>query len=310
MNKAVSDCAGAEIAAPIGVNGAAPSEMNWPLQHITLAGLSWNEKPAASPVTPAIGLHGWLDNAATFSKIAPALAESQPFHGIDFAGHGHSDHRPLGQNYALVSYVADIAELIDRHFSQIGEPVTIVGHSLGGIVGALYAASFPEKVKRLVMIDSLGPLTLEPEKSAEQLRKGITKKMRGSGKPTVYPGLEDAAKIRAGGLSPLSSKAAHLLVPRNLRETEGGVLWRTDSRLRHPSLSRFDEAQVAGFLRAIEAPVLFVRAQDGLLGGRSSWLERTALIRDLTEVTVPGGHHCHLDGDVAPVIDVIKEFLA
>ncbi|MGP4843203.1 alpha/beta fold hydrolase [Marinobacter sp. 1Y8] len=310
MNKPLSDCAGAAVKAPVGLDGFTPSEMSWPLQHMTLAGLSWGEEAAKSSATPVIGLHGWLDNAASFSNIAPALAESHPFHGIDFAGHGHSDHRPPGQQYALVNYVADTAELIDRHFSQTGEPVTIVGHSLGGIVGALYAATFPEKVKRLVMIDSLGPLTLEPEKSAEQLRKGINKKMRGSGKPTIYPGLEEAAKIRAGGLSPLSSKAAHLLVPRNLREVEGGVLWRTDARLRHPSLSRFDEAQVAGFLRAIEAPVLFVRATDGLLGGRSSWLERTALIRDLTEVTVPGGHHCHLDGDVAPVIDALKEFLA
>lgn len=310
MNKPMSDCAGTAVTVPVALDGPAPLEKSWPLQHMTLAGLSWGDAAEPPSGSPVIGLHGWLDNAATFSKIAPTLARAQPFHGIDFAGHGHSDHRPPGQQYELVNYVADTAELIDRHFSQSGEPVTLIGHSLGGIVGALYAASFAEKVKRLVMIDSLGPLTLEPEKSADQLRKGITKKMRGSGKPTVYPGLEEAAKIRAGGLSPLSSQAAHLLVPRNLRETQDGVVWRTDARLRHPSLSRFDEAQVTGFLRAIKAPVLFVRAADGLLGGRSSWLERTGLIRDLTEVTVPGGHHCHLDGDVVPVINALKEFLA
>ncbi|BES71620.1 alpha/beta fold hydrolase [Marinobacter nanhaiticus D15-8W] len=284
----------------------AHADTEWPLRHLVLRGLSWSAPDTPDTAIPIIGLHGWLDNAATFTRIAPALAQLAPMHCIDFPGHGHSEHRPPGQDYVLVDYVADIADLIDRYFEG---PVHIVGHSLGGIVGAMYAASFPDRVGRLVMIDSLGPLTLPPEKSAAQLRKGITKRLRGSGAPMTYGAVEDAAKIRAGGLSPLSSEAAHLLVPRNLREVEGGYQWRTDARLRYPSLSRFDEAQVEGFLKAIESPTLFLRAEDGLLGGRESWRGRSRLIPDFREVVVPGSHHCHLDGNVDPVIEAIREFL-
>lgn len=282
-------------------------EKNWPLRHLTLRGLSWNAPEVPASATPIIGLHGWLDNAATFTRIAADLSVLAPMHCVDFPGHGQSDHRSPGQDYALTDYVADVAELIDCYFEG---PVHIIGHSLGGIVGALYAASFPERVGRLVMIDSLGPLTQPPEKSAAQLRKGITKRLRGSGPPMTYASLEDAVKIRAGGLSPLSSEAAHLLVPRNLREVEGGYQWRTDARLRYPSMARFDEAQVKGYLMAIESPTLFVRAEDGLLGGRDSWRKRSGLISDFREVTVPGSHHCHLDGDVGPVIEAIRAFLS
>ncbi len=281
-------------------------EKVWPLRHLTLRGLSWQAPNSPTHATPIIGLHGWLDNAATFTRIAPELSRLAPVHCIDLPGHGHSDHRAPGQAYPLVDYVADVAELIDAHFEG---PVHIVGHSLGGILGAIYAASFPERVERLVMIDSLGPLTLAPEKSAGQLRKGITKLLRGSGQSMTYGSLQDAAKIRAGGLSPLSSEAANLLVPRNLREVDGGYQWRTDARLRYPSLTRFDEAQVEGFLTAIESPTLFVRAEDGLLGGRENWRNRSGLISDFREVCVPGTHHCHLDGDVEPVIEAIRVFL-
>lgn len=284
----------------------APQEADWPLDDLVLRGLTWSRADAGKASPPIIGLHGWLDNAATFSRIAPALSRLHPFYGIDFAGHGHSDHRGAGQSYPLLDYVKDVAGLIERHFQ---EPVIIIGHSLGGIVGSLYAATFPERVDRLVMIDSLGPLTQSPESGPEQLRKGIRKHLRGSGAAMTYGSVDDAARIRAGGLSPLSPEAAGLLVPRNLRPVEGGYQWRTDSRLRYPSLSRLDEAQVAGFLQSIEAPTLFVRAQEGLLGGRDSWRKRIDLIAQLQEAVVPGSHHCHLDGDVEPVIDAIKTFL-
>ncbi|TBW54735.1 alpha/beta hydrolase [Marinobacter halodurans] len=292
--------------AVVGRELPAPQESDWPLDDLVLRGLTWSRPETSQVAPPIIGLHGWLDNAATFSRIAPALGWSRPFYGIDFAGHGHSDHRGAGQSYPLLDYVKDIAGLVERHFQQ---PVVIVGHSLGGIVGSLYAATFPERVDRLVMIDSLGPLTQSPESGPEQLRKGIRKHLRGSGAAMTYGSVEDAARIRAGGLSPLSPEAAALLVPRNLRPVEGGYQWRTDARLRYPSLSRLDEAQVAGFLQAIEAPTLFVRASDGLLGGRESWRKRIELIPHLQEAVVPGSHHCHLDGEVQPVIDAISAFL-
>lgn len=283
-----------------------PTDSIWPLDGLTLRGLSWRHPDVPQDALPIIGLHGWLDNAATFTHLGPALSRIGDFHCIDFAGHGHSDHRGSRQSYPLVNYVADIAELIEKHFEG---PVHIVGHSLGGIVGTLYAASFPERVGRLVMIDSLGPLTQEPDHAPEQLRKGIKKLIRGSGASVTYTSVEQAAKIRAGGLSPLSPRAASTLVPRNLSEVDGGFQWRTDPRLRYPSLSRFDEAQVEAYLKAIDVPTLLIKGEDGLLGGRDRWQSRSRWISALQEVTVPGGHHCHLDGDVEPVIDALRTFL-
>ncbi len=99
------------------------------------------------------------------------------------------------------------------------------------------------------------------------------------------------------------------LVPRNLLAVEGGYRWRTDARLRHPSLMMMDEAQVLISLRALTLETLLVRAQGGMLANRAGFAERLAAIPKLIEVTVPGSHHCHLDGDVEPVTEAIREFL-
>ncbi|MDF0750404.1 alpha/beta fold hydrolase [Marinobacter sp. 71-i] len=284
-------------------------EINWPLKHIDLAGLHW---PAATVTRscPVLMVHGWLDNALSFARLAPAFEGARDIYSLDLAGHGHSGHRPPGQGYLLMDYVSDLAELVETHFR--GAPrgqVDLVGHSLGGIVSVLYAAAFPERVRRLVMIDSLGPISRKPEEVIGQMRKAITKRMAGSGKPVVYPDIGAAAKAREGGMIPLSPDAARMLVARSMKQSGEGFMWRADPRLRHPSMIMMDEAQVAACLKKVTTPTRFLRAEKGLLASRPELNSRTNAIADLDLVTVPGGHHCHLDGDIGPVVDAVRGFL-
>ncbi|WP_303289503.1 alpha/beta fold hydrolase [Marinobacter sp. SS5-14b] len=285
-------------------------EARWPLENLSLAGLTWRTRAEAETRAPVIMVHGWLDNAMTFTRLAPELSEFTNVHAIDMAGHGHSGHRPPGYGYWLMDYVADLCELIERHFSEAEQhPLDLVGHSLGGIVCALYAAAFPERVRRLVMIDSLGALSRPAKETIPQLRRALQKKRNGSASPAVYPDVATAAKIREGGLSPLSAEAAATLVPRSMRRQGSGFVWQSDARLRHPTALMMTEEQVQASLAALQTPTLFVRARQGLLASARGLDGRADLIPDLTIADVPGGHHCHLDGDTSPVSSAIKRFL-
>lgn len=285
-------------------------ESEWKLRHIALAGLSWQAGEGVHENTPVLMLHGWLDNSLTFVKLAPELTGLGPVYALDMAGHGHSGHRPEGQDYLLMDYVADLAELVERYFQETSDGrINLVGHSLGGIVGALYAAAFPERVRNLVMIDSLGAISRPVSETIPQLRKAIKKRIAGSGRQVVYPDIETAAKAREGGLSPLSPEAALTLIPRNMKPEENGLVWRTDPRLRHPSPLMMTEEQVMASLSALESRVLFVRADQGLLSYRKDLDERTSVIPNLQVSNVPGGHHCHLDGETGYVADAVRQFL-
>lgn len=284
-------------------------EINWSLKHIDLAGLHWPAN-TASDTCPVLMIHGWLDNALSFARLAPAFEGHRDVYSLDMAGHGHSGHRPDGQGYQLMDYVADLAELVEVHFKRSpGGKVDLVGHSLGGIVSALYAAAFPERVRKLIMIDSLGPISRKPDEVVGQMRKAIIKRMTGSGKAVVYPDIGAAAKARESGMIPLSPEAARMLVARSMKPSGEGFVWRTDPRLRHPSMMMMDEAQASASLRKIVTPTRFLRATQGLLASRPELDSRLDAIENLDVVAVPGGHHCHLDGDILPVIDAVRGFL-
>lgn len=270
-----------------------------------LSALVWGEPD----LPPLIALHGWLDNAASFSHLAPRLAGHFRVIALDMAGHGYSSHRPAGCDYGIPGYVVDMAQFLERYFP---DGAAFLGHSLGGIVSCLLAATQPRRVKRLAMVDSLGPQVTTPEAYAHDLAKAVKRRLteRRSAVPE-YATLQEALVARQGGMLPLTPEAAGAIVPRNLRPCEAGWTWRTDPRLRYTSMHKFTEPQVQAALAAIRCPVQLMEAQDGLLvKAHQLFAGRYRCVPDLTTVTVPGSHHCHLDGDVAAMADLLQNFLA
>ena len=74
---------------------SAPKELTFSTRYGEIAALQWG---TGNP-NKVLALHGWLDNAASFSHLAPLLLEQQlEITAIDFPGHGWSDHRAPGHN--------------------------------------------------------------------------------------------------------------------------------------------------------------------------------------------------------------------
>lgn len=271
------------------------SESEVPPQDLSLAGgrlaaLAWGD-----PAAPTwLALHGWLDNAASFSRLAPRLVERLGIRvvAIDFAGHGLSVHR--NGDYALWDYVHDLLDACD----DLGlSQVTLLAHSMGAGVASLTAAALPERVEALILIDGLGALTTDAGEAPAQLRKGLIAHRRTLSSAPRYPDSETAVAARvAGGATPLEAETARPLVSRNLEALpDGHVQLRTDARLLRPSLVRFCPEQVTAMLEAIRCPVLLVEGTTGILGDRARARRARAAVADLARCVLPGGHHLHLE---------------
>jgi pimeloyl-ACP methyl ester carboxylesterase len=278
-------------------------EVRLSLPHIELAAHLYGPEDGQ----PVIALHGWLDNAASFARLAPKLPGLRIV-ALDFAGHGHSDHRPAGASYAIWDYVHDVLQVAEQFGWQ---RFSLLGHSMGAIVSVLLAAALPERVERLALIDGLIPYTGEADSAPQRLAEALKAQMALAGKrKPVYAEFERAVEARMRGVGAVSREAAELLAQRGLMPTRGGYTWRTDNRLTLPSPMRLTYAHAMAFVEQLQCPVNLVMAEQGMLLAQPRFDELLAN-RPIIQSRLPGGHHLHLDDEDGAqlVADCFNSFL-
>ena len=91
-------------------------------------------------------VHGLFGQGKNWTTIARGLADRHRVTLLDLPNHGHSPWTDR------VDYL-DMAELVAAELEQLGEPVTLVGHSMGGKVAMALALRRPELLRALVVVD-------------------------------------------------------------------------------------------------------------------------------------------------------------
>jgi pimeloyl-ACP methyl ester carboxylesterase len=251
-------------------------------------------------------LHGWLDNAASFVPLMPLLREFDLV-ALDLPGHGASAHRLPGYDYVFVDWIHDALDALDA----LGWPrASLLGHSMGGAIATVVAASAPQRVHKLALIEALGPISGKPEEAGARLKQAVAARraLDANRQARVIADIETAVDARLAA-SNMSRAAARLIVERNLRAVTGGFVWRSDPRLMLPTHIRTDEAFVRSWIRGIEAPTLVIAADPSppyftpeMRAGR------LADLRDGRVAVIAGGHHLHMEQPEA-VAKVLREFL-
>ncbi len=109
----------------------------------------------AGPVSAphVVFLHGLGGSFATWSLNLPAIAGQFRICALDLIGAGSSAKPTMDYS------VPALAEFLTHFLDALGpdwQRVSIVGHSLGGAVALAFAGSNPQRVERLVLVDSAG----------------------------------------------------------------------------------------------------------------------------------------------------------
>ena len=279
---------------------AEPLPLQWEINGLKLAGLSWGS-PGDKPL---LALHGWLDNAASFSLLAPLMTGYHVV-ALDLTGHGQSDQRSPDSTYQIWD---DLPEILGVVNALAWDSFSLVGHSRGAIISTLFASAFPERISRLVLMDAVGPQPVPEQEFPQQMRKFLLDKQRLQQQSSrVFSTVDDAVNSRRKG--GLHAAAAQLLVERNLRPCTDGYTWTTDPRLRGASAVKLTVGQNRAVLEGLAVPTLLMLAEDGLDRQRELAVSAERHVGNLIAEQVSGGHHFHMEADVAAVARRLMHFL-
>ena len=240
-----------------------PSRHCFTSQSLDLSYVEWGD--SAAPL--AILVHGSRDHARSWDWTAKALvAEGWRVVAPDLRGHGDSQWSP-DSAYVTSYQVQDLAELIDT----LGVPrFSLVGHSFGGTLCTRYSAMFPERVKRLVLMEGFGPAPAvfanwNAQGSVARSRQWLEARRKDLARPPqVFASMEDAcAQMQAGNPGLSEEQVAHLGFHAVRRHGQGWV-WKSDPQMKHfPPEDHY--AETDDVWKSIACPTLAIRGSRGFL---------------------------------------------
>jgi pimeloyl-ACP methyl ester carboxylesterase len=251
-----------------------PVSLNVPANGLTHHVLCWEASPPSVALTPSDGprgtallVHGFMDAAATWDLVAPALASAGlRVLALDMRGFGDGPRVPLGGYYHFPDYVFDLADVVEA-LVPVDSPLFLVGHSMGGTISTLYTGTFPARVARLVIVEGVGPPDGDHAHTPDRMRRWIddVRSVRARGERTMGSS-EDALRRLAGNHPRVDPAVLRTRLPALARELpDGRAAWKADALHTTRSPVPFFVAGYEAFARRVTCPVLFVS------GGKLGW---------------------------------------
>jgi pimeloyl-ACP methyl ester carboxylesterase len=250
---------------------------------------------------PLFLLHGGRDHGRSWDWIVAALLSEHCLIVPDLRGHGDSDWAP-GGGYDMLGFVGDHAALVEALAVRGFEPpFAMVGHSFGGNILLHYAAAFPERISKLVVLEGLGFSqerydTLSARPSSQVWREALDRrlKIRARG-GRVFASREEGVR-RLAVLHPnLPDGVTRHLAEQALRETGEGWTWKYDPLVGQMPVRPVPPSEYGALYGAITAPTLLVYGKDSWASspGDDGRMEafRNAELREFDDA----GHWLHHD---------------
>ncbi|MDE2249930.1 MAG: alpha/beta fold hydrolase [Gammaproteobacteria bacterium] len=212
---------------------------------------------------PILLLHGWMDCGAGWQLLVDQLPDDWPLVAVDWPGYGRSARR--ADRYWFADHLAELDWLAGA--LSPGQPLRLIGHSMGGTVASVYAGVRPARIAWVANLEGFGMPELPPPQLPGQIA-GWLDALRAPPTPRRYADLESLAVAlrRANPLLPMAH--ARYLARVWTRAVEGGFEIRADPRQQLPMPIRYARADLEACWSQLRAPLLL------LYGAESGYMQR------------------------------------
>lgn len=265
---------------------------------------------------PILALHGWQDNAGTWDSLIPVLPSDIAVLAIDLPGHGFSSPIPEGMPYYLFWDGVVLLRRIVKFYNW--KNITLMGHSLGGAISFLYAATFPDEVDRYISLDIASPSVRDIKKIALNTGNAVDTFLKyenlASDKVPCYDYNEMFEIAMSGYGGSITHESCKILLKRGMKlaPNKSDYIFTRDIRLKVARLGMFSIDHVLEYASNITCKVLNIKADPGMLWENPSYynmvLDRLREKVDVSYHEVEGTHHVHLN-EPEKIAGIITDFL-
>ncbi len=205
---------------------------------------------------PILCVHGITANSRFWDCLASALAPRHRVIAVDLRGRGLSDQPSKG--YSISRHCKDILALMNDQ--GLKRPV-LMGHSLGAFISLVFAARYPKKIDRLILVDGGGKLS---EDQMAKVFAGIKPSLDRLGQ--VFPSLDAylAQMKQAPYLQPWNSYM-ETYFRYEVENVEGGVSSRVHPEHINEEAKNLGKVDSREFYKRVKSPTLILRATKGML---------------------------------------------
>lgn len=208
--------------------------MTWQEGNVNANGVTLHYYQTATGKPPVLLLHGITDSGLCWSRLASALENDYSLTLLDARGHGLS---ATADSYLPEDHVADIAAVVEALGLQ---DLALLGHSMGAVNAAYYAATQPDGLHSLLLEDP--PWPNEPQaiqRDEAQWQKNIRLEQSRNLEDIITAGQQDNPHWDTS-LFPAWAEAKQQVRPEVVTWLDGGKTlnsWRDIvSQIRRPTL--------------------------------------------------------------------------
>ena len=244
----------------------------------TLVAWEW---PGSEPA--ALLLHGIGNYGRVWDFVAAEIGGRLRLVAPDARGHGESITPKTG--YAPEDFVADAIAVLDA--TGLARPV-VVGHSMGGAHALVLAATHPDRVRALALVDVGPEIGREGGDRARRLSLGRPDRFASDAAALAY--LRETSPGYSDGV--YANRLAHVFG----REPDGGLVWRSRKDALLQILA--GPARSADAWRALETlpmPVLVVRGTRSPALSLATYQRMLETVPHVTGLELDAGHNVQLD---------------
>ncbi len=218
---------------------------------------------------PIVLVHGLTANAFCFQSLADSLATDYRLFAYDLRGRGDSEKPASGYNVPI--HATDLAQFVDA--LHLERPV-IIGHSLGALIALYFAAHYPDKLSKLVLIDAGAPL---PWRTPEEQPAWLNASIQRLGTPV--PSYADyVARLKmAPFLGPYWNDYTDIYIQHDVAQcADGSVVAKAARAAILEETQSFALAAPEQQWEQVQVPTLLLRAGQGLFSDSDQLLSEQA----------------------------------